>query len=110
MAVTGVKSHGHATAHRRLHEQRTKIQGKIVDGTLVCLVSQGAAQLALHTRRDQPVICVLGSRPHKGRRTAARDQHRAAHAHERLLTVKFDLGLQKALALSAIDSQHLMSL
>ena len=98
------------TLDRRLHQKRPQIQSEIVDRALVGRIGQRIAQLALHARRDQAIVCVLGSGADKGSSTSARLEDRPAQADERLLAVGIDGNLQKALALAAVEGENLVAL
>ena len=109
-AVARVQPHGHLALDRGLHEQGLEVQGKHVDGTLIGLVGEAAADLTLQRGLDEAVIGVIGGVSDKGHGGRAGDQHRAAHGHMGGLRVQLHRHLQHVLPLAPVDGQHLIAL
>lgn len=95
---------------RRLHQKRPEVQRKVPDGALGCQFRQISAQLALQTRSQKPVIAVgadCAEERHGGR---SGDDDAAAERLHSCILVHLDADLQKALALAAVECEHLMAL
>ena len=110
VAVSGVKPHGDMTFDRRLHQQRTEVERKVVNGAFACLVGQGGTQLPFHAGGDQTVIGIIRGSADKGVGVAAGNQNGTADAQKRLLMVDFQRDLQKTFALTPVQGKHLMPL
>ena len=109
-AVARVQTHGHLALDWGLHEQGLEVQGKHVDGTLVGLVGEVAADLTLQRGLDEAVVGVIGGGADKGHGGRARDQHRPAHGHMGGLRIQLHRDLQNVLPLAPVDGQHLIAL
>ena len=107
--VAGIPPHRHMSLHR-LHQKRPEVQREIMDRTLRSGIRQRAAQLPFQTRRQQAVIAVGRDCAEKrhGRRSGRYD--RAADRLHGKLLVHVHGNSEPALALTAIERQHLMAL
>ena len=108
-AVARVQPHGDPPLHRGLHQQGLQVQGEVVDGTLVRLLSEVGADLPLHGGLDQAVIGVVRRRPDKVHAGRA-GYHGPAHRHVGGLRVQLHRDLEHPLPLTSVDGQHLVAL
>ena len=108
-AVARVQPHGDPPLHRGLHQQGLQVQGEVVDGTLVRLLSEVGADLPLHGGLDQAVIGVVRRRPDKVHAGRA-GHHGPAHRHVGGLRVQLHRDLEHPLPLTPVDGQHLVAL
>ena len=108
--VARVQAHRDKPLHRRLHEQRLEVQGKLADGSLIGVVSEGGAHLPLQGRGNEPVIGVFCGGLDKVHGRRARSDHRPADGHQSSVPVHVHGYLQDFLPLSPVDGQNLMPL
>ena len=108
-AIAGVKAHGDLSLHRRLHQQRLQVQGKLADGALVGLLRQQIPHLPLQRGVDQPVIGILAGCLDEFHGGGAGLHHSAAHQRQRRVTVQQHGDREDALLLAPVDGQNLVS-
>ena len=108
--IARVESHDHLAAHRRLHEQRTQVERKIVNRTLRGVLGQHRTDLTLQRREQQTVPAILRRLHHDFPAGGSPAHHVPADRRERALAVRFDGYLEESLLLAAVDGEHLMSL
>ena len=68
VAIARVKAHGDKAFHRRLHQQRLQIQGKVMDRTVCGGIRQFGTDLPFHGGLNQPLVGIL-------RRAADKTRH-----------------------------------
>ena len=107
-AIAGVKAHGDLSLHRRLHQQRLQVQGKLADGALVGLLRQQIPHLPLQRGIDQPVVGVLAGRLDEFHGGGAGLHHGTAHQRQRRVTVQQHGDREEALLFAPVDGQYLM--
>ena len=110
VSVSGVQPHRDLALHRRLHQKRLEIQGKLPDGALAGAVGQKRPHLPLQRRQQQAVIGVLRRRLYKLHRRGAGTHHRPAQHRQRQLPVHRHAHAENALPLAPVHGQHLMAL
>ena len=109
-AVPGVEAHGDLALDGRLHQEGTKVQGKLADGAFTGRRRELGADLALERREEQAVIGVKRRSADKLHRPGSGHDHGAIDRAHGGVVVQLDRNPQHLFLLPAVDGKNLVPL